>query len=98
MAKRKPRIQSPGRAPGRALGREQRPSKGSKRPPRPAEMPAGRTQTAPESRAGGTRYWCYGWQAARAAARDHEAFLDNRVHTRWIETELFADDQEGAPS
>lgn len=30
-------------------------------------MPAGRTQTAPESMAGGTRYWLYGWHAARAA-------------------------------
>jgi acetyl-CoA carboxylase biotin carboxylase subunit len=29
---------------------------------------------------------------------DHEAFLANRVHTRWIETELFADDQGKTPS
>ncbi len=27
---------------------------------------------------------------------DHEAFLGNRVHTRWIETELFSDNREGA--
>ena len=29
---------------------------------------------------------------------DHEAYLDNRVHTRWIETELFADNQQEALS
>jgi acetyl-CoA carboxylase, biotin carboxylase subunit len=29
---------------------------------------------------------------------EHEAFLNNRVHTRWIETELFATDQGEAPS
>ncbi len=28
---------------------------------------------------------------------DHEAFLTNRIHTRWIETELFAADQGATP-